>query len=436
MDDFSSRLWRHRASQAAPQHDQQQRHRQGAGARSSRQGRQPSHAASSAPASKEHRVAVKTQPRRRGPKTKPTAFTVSVVAGLVEQWTGGQPQPSPPSQLPQEAPADAAASPALTSSSFTRRSRTTLPTTSASSTATVAAADLFADSPLGGSHAPVSPELPPLLLHTIGLAAPAVSSDATAASAPSVTARPFSCVVIDLETTGFSAARDEILEVGCVELRWTPLPTLTSLSSAPCFLDHPVARDGLWVRGGRVFHRYVRPSSPRRISAASTAVHGITWQAVEHCASWPEVARELVAYLAAIRAGDDPVVAAAAYRGGSEHLGGCTQPPPSCVVHLPPIIAHNAAFDSRFLDQHLRRCGYTLQWHPQYPLTCTRRWGQKAYPHVPNNLDALAGFHDVAGAAQRAANCHGALGDASLTALLFLRLCQRWKERFGDGACA
>ncbi|KAK7201990.1 DNA polymerase III epsilon subunit-like exonuclease [Novymonas esmeraldas] len=287
---------------------------------------------------------------------------------------------------------------------------------------------------LSSCYAPVSPKLCPLLASTIGRLSPwrsgaaALVADASSCPPACVHAGPqtaaFSCVVVDLETTGFSASTDEILEIGCVELRWTPashLPTTPESSAEP-----PGSRgvvEGLWTRGGRVFHRYVRPSRPRAVPAAATAVHGITLQSVQHCDSWSVVAGELVAYLSQITAA---AVAAVSPRPTTHTGVGASR-----VVHLPPLVAHNASFDARFLEQHLRRCGYDPVWHPQFPLTCTLQWARVAYPHVGKNLDAVCAFLRIDGAASRAAGVHGALTDATLTALLFLRLCCSWTERFG-----
>ncbi|KAG5496340.1 hypothetical protein JKF63_02642 [Porcisia hertigi] len=297
----------------------------------------------------------------------------------------------------------------------------------------------------GSPFAPASLELRPLLADTIGLlalpkkedqspgtptlphpSAPVVDCASGAASASVA----FSCVVLDLETTGFSPTADEILEVGCVELQWTPPSPSSSTGSkhvglcAPPLERQSICADlgGLWTRGRRVFHRYVRPSNSRRISAAATAVHGITWEMVQHCAPWSTVACELVAFLVQIRA-ETPITTLA--HGEGLQLGG------SCAVHLPPLVVHNASFDARFLEHHLRRCGYQIFWHPHYPLTCTRQWAQVAYPHVANNLDALCAFLRIDGAADRSAHHHGALTDAKLTALLFLQMCRHWTERFG-----
>lgn len=368
-------------------------------------------------------------------RREPTATSSSTqrgIAALIEVWMGDQGRRTPPQT------SDAAPHSSDSTHLSSPSPRLAVPLPRNASCEGSAGVSPFA---------PVSPKVHPLLADTIGLLAPLRDGQTAHASslilqlstpvvasawAPGCLSAPFSCVVVDLETTGFSATADEILEVGCVELRWTPPSQTTSTDpkhAAPCAPSLEEQSmcgviEGLWTRGGRVFHRYVRPSDPRRISAAAAAVHGITWETVQNCSPWPVVARELVAYMALVGA-DAPVSASAQLEAAQ--LGG------QRAVHLPPLVAHNASFDARFLEHHLRRCGYQIFWHPRYPLTCTRQWAQVAYPHLANNLDALCAFLSIDWAADRAANGHDALTDATLTALLFLQMCRRWMERFGRG---
>ncbi|GET91622.1 DNA polymerase III epsilon subunit-like exonuclease [Leishmania tarentolae] len=367
--------------------------------------------------------------------SKPTATLSSTQRGitsLIEMWMGDQGQQTP-HRISDTAPHSS--------------DSTYLSSSSPHLVVSLSSNMSYEKGESASSFAPVSPRVPPLLADTIGLlaplregqralASPLVSHLSTpvvaSASAAGCRSVPFSCVVVDLETTGFSATKDEILEVGCVELRWTPPSHMISAGStqaahcATLWEEQSVCGviEGLWTRGGRVFHRYVRPSDPRSISAAATAVHGITWEMVQHFSPWPVVASELVAYMALI--GGDALVPASAQLEDVQ-LGGYR------AVHLPPLVAHNASFDARFLEHHLRRCGYQIFWNPQYSLTCTRQWAQVAYPHLASNLDALCAFLSIDGAAARASNGHSALTDATLTALLFLQMCRRWTARFGGG---
>ncbi|KAG5495591.1 hypothetical protein GH5_03256 [Leishmania sp. Ghana 2012 LV757] len=390
-------------------------------------GRKPQRRSRPYTVARENSSSGKTRPK----STVTSLSTTRSVAALVKEWTSGQGLREL-HQTPTAVPL---------SSGFTHLSA------SSRRLAVSAPCNVGCEGGAYGSpFAPVTPKVVPLLADTIGLRAPRQGDEAPASSLISCSSTPvlgsaptadcysapFSCVVIDLETTGFSAVADEILEVGCVELRWTPPSRTASTGPKHVAPDAPSLEkrsvcdvvEGLWTRGGRGFHRYVRPSNPRRIPAAATAVHGITWEMVQHCAPWPVVASELAAYLALIRA---------------DTLATTPAPPETAqlgmhrALHLPPLVAHNALFDARFLEQHLWRCGYQIFWHPQYPLTCTREWAHVAFPHLASNLDALCQFLSIDGVADRAANGHGALTDATMTALLFLRMCRLWTQRFGGG---
>jgi DNA polymerase III epsilon subunit-like protein len=318
---------------------------------------------------------------------------------------------------------------------------------------------------------PCPGSLPPLLQGTIGyLPQTECCADASPTQASTCPRRcaagssAFSCVVVDLETTGFVPDTSEIIEVGFVELRWNPpslhptpavmlAPEGPSFTSAAPFLatcsgsetkgSHgdllssfttcSTVSDGFWTRGARCFHRYVRPSSRAAITAASTAVHGITWDKVKDCDEWPVVAKELARFLHQISVNDDPLLpspqsATSSMRSpGGDGVVRCTQ---SLVVQLPPLVAHNASFDASFLERHLQRCGYYVVWDAHYPLTCSMKWARKAYPHVAPNLNSICEFLGIEGVGERAAGFHGAMTDAVLTAKLFLQLCRRWEEHY------
>ncbi|KPI90114.1 exonuclease-like protein DNA polymerase III epsilon subunit-like exonuclease [Leptomonas seymouri] len=302
------------------------------------------------------------------------------------------------------------------------------------------------------SFAPCTKLLPPLLQDTIGYRPQAGALDSFAC-------RPFSCVVVDLETTGFSPEQHEIVEVACVELRWNPpqfaaravavatavQPTATTTAPPSICVSsattdsgqrlppspNPTAAllDGFWAFGMRRFHRYVRPSSPASLTAASTAVHGITWDTVKDCDEWPVVAKELTRFLHEIAVGSDVASPSPSptlpSRPEGESLIGCTA---QLVVQLPPIVAHNASFDASFLEYHLQRCGYYVVWDAYYPFTCSMKWVRQSYPHVASNLSAACSFLGVKDQEKRAAGFHGAMMDAMLAARLFLQLCRRWGE--------
>ncbi|KPA84894.1 exonuclease-like proteinDNA polymerase III epsilon subunit-like exonuclease [Leptomonas pyrrhocoris] len=317
--------------------------------------------------------------------------------------------------------------------------------------------------PPRSAFAPCIKSLPSLLQDTIGYhpqaeyLAHASSTHAERSSSKRVACRPFSCVVIDLETTGFDPGRHTIVEVACAELRWNPpqpavavttaVQTTTPASPSTCvpvamanndqYLpsspnDSAVSFKGFWARGARTFHRYIRPRSRAALTAASTTVHGITWEKVKDCGEWPAAARDLVRFLHQIATDSGPLPSSpslptSALVSEGEGFVGCPQ---LLTVQLPPLVAHNASFDASFLERHLQLCGYRVVWDAHYPLTCSMRWSRQSYPHVAPNLNSICKFFCIQDAEERAAGFHGAMIDVVLTARLFLQLCHRWEESY------
>jgi DNA polymerase-3 subunit epsilon len=165
-------------------------------------------------------------------------------------------------------------------------------------------------------------------------------------------------IVLDTETTGLEPQRGHrIIEIACVELE-----------------D--------FVPTGRHFHCYVNPE--RDIDPEAQRIHGISR---EFLADKPPFA--------------DPSVAAAllAFIGEAD------------------IVAHNAAFDRRFVNHELARLGT--------PPLADARWvdslaiAQKRFPGASNSLDALCRRFKVS-LAER--DKHGALIDAQLLSRVYLEL--------------
>lgn len=85
------------------------------------------------------------------------------------------------------------------------------------------------------------------------------------------------------------------------------------------------------------------------------------------------------------------------------------------------FVAHNAAFDRRFLEVELQRLGYGLTGRT----LCTVRLARRTVPEVTHrSLDALSYFFDLENEAR-----HRAYGDARVTARLLRRLLERAEER-------
>lgn len=176
-----------------------------------------------------------------------------------------------------------------------------------------------------------------------------------------------SYAVVDVETTGTRAdAGDRITEVAVVV-----------------------------VRGREVVRRFDTLVNPERsIPPMITALTHITWEMVKDAPRFGDICAELL-----------------------ETLDGNV------------FVAHNAAFDWRFISSEVARAtGRRLDARR----LCTVRLARKVLPHLPSRrLDSLAHYYGV-----EIADRHRALGDADATARILLRLlrearnrdCVRWDD--------
>ncbi|HEX5488724.1 MAG TPA: DNA polymerase III subunit epsilon [Rhodanobacteraceae bacterium] len=160
-------------------------------------------------------------------------------------------------------------------------------------------------------------------------------------------------VVLDTETTGLEVERGHrVIEIGCVEL----------VDRRP---------------SGRTFQRYVNPE--RAIDPGAVAVHGITNEFLRDKPRFAEIAGDLVAFV-----------------DGAE------------------LLIHNAAFDTAFLDDELRRAGSVYgQLGDHVTIVDTLDLARKKYPGQKNTLDALCKRLGVDNSRREV---HGALLDAHLLA--------------------
>ncbi|MGE0659967.1 MAG: exonuclease domain-containing protein [Reyranellaceae bacterium] len=155
-------------------------------------------------------------------------------------------------------------------------------------------------------------------------------------------------------------------------------------------LDRVVSIAGVRVRGLRLlrqetFDFLVDPGEP--ISAASTTIHGITnamvWGEPALADRWSEIG---------------PLLS-------------------DCVV-----VGHNVGFDLTILEMELRRAG--VEWR-RPPSLCTLQLAATLEPELPNlNLETLAAAYGI-----EVAGRHTALGDALVTAEVYLRLVALMRQR-------
>jgi len=89
-----------------------------------------------------------------------------------------------------------------------------------------------------------------------------------------------------------------------------------------------------------------------------------------------------------------------------------------------PMAAHNAAFDKKFWQAELARCGQDAP----HPFACTVLLSRRLYPQAPNHkLGTLAALHHLPSSGR----AHRALADAEMAAHLLAQMQHDLKTRFG-----
>lgn len=163
-------------------------------------------------------------------------------------------------------------------------------------------------------------------------------------------------IVLDTETTGLEVGSGHrLIEIGCVEL----------IDRRP---------------SGRTFQRYLNPE--RAIDAGAVAVHGITDDFLRDKPRFAEIVDDFVSFIE-----------------GAE------------------VLIHNAAFDTAFIDDELKRAGAKYGRMAECAVIVdTLELARRKYPGQKNTLDALCKRLGVDNSRREV---HGALLDAHL-------LCDVW----------
>lgn len=192
--------------------------------------------------------------------------------------------------------------------------------------------------------------------------------------------RGFLPVVVDVETGGFNADRDALLEVAAVTLR----------------MDD----DGILHRD-ETFEYHLDPFEGANVDKAALDFTGIDLEDPERDA-WPE---ELAM----------PEVFGAVRR--AVKANGCTRA---------VMVAHNAHFDLDFINAAAARCG--VKRNPFHPFSCfdTATLAGLAYGQT-----VLAKACKVAGMEFSNSAAHSAAYDAEKTADLFCLIVNKWQELGG-----
>ena len=163
-------------------------------------------------------------------------------------------------------------------------------------------------------------------------------------------------IVLDTETTGLDPENgDRIVEIGAVEL-FNHVPT------------------------GRTFHHYINPERP--MAEEAFQIHGLGDAFLADKPRFAEIAAEFVAFMGDSR-----------------------------------LVAHNAAFDFRFLNAELARCGVqAIAWER---VVDTLALARQKFPGSPCSLDALCRRFAIDNSAR---TLHGALLDSEILAEVYLEL--------------
>lgn len=164
-------------------------------------------------------------------------------------------------------------------------------------------------------------------------------------------------VTLDTETTGMShRLGDRVIEIGAVEL-----------------IDGRIT--------GRQFHTYLQPH--RNVHWAAQRVHGISDAMLLGQPTFASKAGELLDFL-----------------------------------HGAEVVAHNASFDTGFLNNELHISGHATTLAAHCRITCSLRLARARFPGMPNKLDDL--LHRLRIPHER--DRHGALKDALLLAKVLQQL--------------
>lgn len=166
-------------------------------------------------------------------------------------------------------------------------------------------------------------------------------------------------IVLDTETTGIKTQeKHRIVEFAAIEL-----------------IDRKLT--------GRHLHFYINPE--RDIPEEVVEVHGITNEKVANCPVFKDVAQEILDFL----------------RGAE-------------------ILAHNADFDTKFIDYELQLANKGKLWEYVHKVTDTLFLSRSLYPQEKkHSLDALCKRFEVDNSGRE---FHGALLDSQLLAEVYLRM--------------
>lgn len=193
--------------------------------------------------------------------------------------------------------------------------------------------------------------------------------------------RGFLPVAVDVETGGFNASTDALLEIAAVVIEMSPMGQL---------------------RPGASFRYHVQPFHGSRIDPASLAVNGIDPHhplrpAMPEKEALTQLFREI---RKAVRDAE------------------CTRA---------VLLGHNASFDLGFLNAAVARTD--IKRNPFHPFSC---FDTATLAGVALGQTVLAKALQAAGIEWSSSEAHSAAYDAQQTAELFCRICNRFKDAFAS----
>jgi ribonuclease T len=193
--------------------------------------------------------------------------------------------------------------------------------------------------------------------------------------------RGFLPIALDVETGGFNAGTDALLEIAAVVIEMTPFGEL---------------------RPGPNFRYHVQPFHGARIDPASLAVNGID----PHHPLRPALPEKeaLTQLFREIRK--------------AVRDTGCTRA---------ILVGHNAAFDLGFVNAAVARTG--IKRNPFHPFSC---FDTATLGGVALGQTVLSRAVTVAGLDWHPASAHSAIYDAERTAALFCTICNRFRFMYEE----
>ena len=193
--------------------------------------------------------------------------------------------------------------------------------------------------------------------------------------------RGFLPVAVDVETGGFNASTDALLEIAAVLVEMTPMGEL---------------------RPGATHRYHVQPFHGSRMDPASMAVNGIDPHHPLRPAM-PEKEALTQLFREVRRAVKD---------------AGCTRA---------VLVGHNASFDLGFLNAAVARTD--IKRNPFHPFSS---FDTATLGGVALGQTVLARAVTAAGLAWNADEAHSAIYDAERTAALFCRICNRFRDMYEE----